>query len=375
MIFKILQVTFILFIPLFSKWLTRRGYIPVWLSPAVICYATGILIITFQPFPVDRALARSLSEVGILFAIPLLLYSTNLLHWMRYAKSSLLGFFICALSGFIGVSVAAYFFKDRIDEIWKIAGMLYGVYTGGTANMQAVGIALQTQESNFVLLNAADVFTCGIYLLFLTSVAHHFFGLFLRKFDGVTNPLESLYQEKGQFKWSDSLKGIGLTIGIVALSLGITWFIFGNITQATVLLLLLNTLSIAASFSKTIRHWQGTFETGEYFLLAFCVAVGMLADFKQILMEGGNMITFVAFALSATIFMNVVLSSLFNIDRDTMIITHTAGIYGPPFVGQVATAIGNRALIFSGMAMGLLGFALGNYCGIGLAYFLKWILY
>ncbi len=375
MIFKILQVTFILFIPLFSKWLTRRGYVPVWLSPAVICYATGILIITFQPFPVDRVLARSLSEVGILFAIPLLLYSTNLLHWMRYAKSSLLGFFICALSGFIGVSVAAYFFKDRIDEIWKIAGMLYGVYTGGTANMQAVGIALQTQESNFVLLNAADVFTCGIYLLFLTSVAHHFFGLFLRKFDGVTNPLESLYQEKGQFKWADSLKGIGLTIGIVALSLGITWLIFGNITQATVLLLLLNTLSIAASFSKTIRHWQGTFETGEYFLLAFCVAVGMLADFKQILLEGGNMITFVAFALSATIFMNVVLSSLFNIDRDTMIITHTAGIYGPPFVGQVATAIGNRELIFSGMAMGLLGFALGNYCGIGLAYFLKWLLY
>lgn len=375
MIFQALQIIIVVLFPFFCKWLLNSGKIPHWLSPAVLCYAVGILIGNIQPFPIDRPLARTLSEVGILFAIPLLLYSTNLVHWFRYAKTSLLGFFICAVSGFIGVSIAAYFFQNRISDIWKIAGMLYGVYTGGTANMQAVGIALQTPESKFVLLNASDVFTGGIYLLFLTSFAHSFFGLFLRKFEPKLEDTEGFFTpEKLPFRLIDGLKGILLTIGVVGVSVGSCWLIFGNMAQATFILLMLNTLSIGASFSPRIRGWRGTFETGELFLLGFCVAVGMLSDFKQIINEGGNMITFVAFALTLTIFMNVLLSSLFNIDRDTMIITHTAGIYGPPFVGQVATAIGNRELIFSGMAMGLLGFALGNYCGIGLAYFLKWLL-
>jgi uncharacterized membrane protein len=342
MIFQALQIIIVVLFPFFCKWLLNSGKVPHWLSPAVLCYAVGILIGNIQPFPIDRPLARTLSEVGILFAIPLLLYSTNLVHWFRYAKTSLLGFFICAVSGFIGVSIAAYFFQNRISDIWKIAGMLYGVYTGGTANMQAVGIALQTPESKFVLLNASDVFTGGIYLLFLTSFAHSFFGLFLRKFEPKLEDTEDFFTpEKLPFRLIDSLKGILLTIGVVGVSVGSCWLIFGNMAQATFILLMLNTLSIGASFSPRIRGWRGTF---------------------------------VAFALTLTIFMNVLLSSLFNIDRDTMIITHTAGIYGPPFVGQVATAIGNRELIFSGMAMGLLGFALGNYCGIGLAYFLKWLL-
>lgn len=375
MFFQVLQIIIVIVIPFLSKWFLNRGKIPHWLSPAVVCYATGILIGNFQPFPTDRPLARTLSEIGILFAIPLLLYATDLTKWLRYAKTSLLGFFICALSGFVGVGIAAYFFQHRISDIWKVGGMLYGVYTGSTANMQAVGIALQTPESNFVLLNAADVFTGGIYLLFLTSFAHHFFGLFLRKFQPqAASETTFALQEKVPFTWVDSLKGILLTIGVVGISVGLCWLIFGDIAHATFILLMLNALSIMISFSKKIRNWRGTFETGELFLLGFCVSVGLLSDFKQIINEGGNMITFVAFALTITIFMNVLLSNLLNIDRDTMIITHTAGIYGPPFVGQVATAIGNRELIFSGMAMGLLGFALGNYCGIGMAYFLKWLL-
>ena len=57
-----------------------------------------------------------------------------------------------------------------------------------------------------------------------------------------------------------------------------------------------------------------------------------------------------------------------------VMITSTAAIYGPVFVGQIASAIGNKKLIFTGIALGLLGFAVGNYLGIGLAYILKTIL-
>jgi len=52
------------------------------------------------------------------------------------------------------------------------------------------------------------------------------------------------------------------------------------------------------------------------------------------------------------------------VDRDTMMISSTAAICSPPFVGMVAGALGNRALIAPGIAAGILGYAMGNYLGV-----------
>ena len=54
-----------------------------------------------------------------------------------------------------------------------------------------------------------------------------------------------------------------------------------------------------------------------------------------------------------------------------MIITSTAAIYGPAFIGPVANAIKNRDMIVPGITMGLLGYAIGNYIGIGIAMLLR----
>ena len=137
---------------------------------------------------------------------------------------------------------------------------------------------------------------------------------------------------------------------------------------------MLTTLSILAATRKGISQLSGTFETGEYFLLIFCIALGMLADFGDIAASGLDILTYSALTLICTILLHFGLSYWFKIDRDTVMITSTAAIYGPVFVGQIASAIGNKKLIFTGIALGLLGFAIGNYLGIGLAYILKAIL-
>jgi uncharacterized membrane protein len=64
------------------------------------------------------------------------------------------------------------------------------------------------------------------------------------------------------------------------------------------------------------------------------------------------------------------LASLFKIDTDTILITSTAGIFGPPFVGPIAKALKNEEIIVSGITTGLVGYALGNYLG----YFVFWVL-
>jgi len=63
-----------------------------------------------------------------------------------------------------------------------------------------------------------------------------------------------------------------------------------------------------------------------------------------------------------------------KIDADTALITHVAAIYGPAFIGPVADSMRNRAIVVSGLTTGLIGYAVGNYVGLAVAYLLKLVL-
>jgi len=71
------------------------------------------------------------------------------------------------------------------------------------------------------------------------------------------------------------------------------------------------------------------------------------------------------------LFLHVLLSRLFKIDADTVMITSTALICSPPFVPVIAGAIKNKEIIISGLTVGIIGYAVGNYLGFFVAEMLK----
>jgi uncharacterized membrane protein len=48
-----------------------------------------------------------------------------------------------------------------------------------------------------------------------------------------------------------------------------------------------------------------------------------------------------------------------------------AGIFGPAFVAPMSQVLKNQAILFSGVTTGLVGYAVGNFAGIFVAYLLK----
>jgi uncharacterized membrane protein len=242
--------------------------------------------------------------------------------------------------------------------------------------MQAIGLALKAPQETIILVNAADVLLGGVYLLLLTSVVPKWLKAVLPEFqhDKAAAVDETETDPYQAFSYGHAIRAIGLTMLVIGSALGLTWLVYGQLGQLAFLILMLTSLSLAVSFIPTVRNWENTFETGEYFLLIFCVALGMLADFQSILEKGLGIVQFTAVALLGTILLHLLLARLFRIDRDTFLFTSVAAIYGPPFIGQIASITGNRQLILSGIAMGLLGYAIGNYLGIGLAYLLQWLL-
>lgn len=376
MLLKIFQFAFILLFPYWSAKIAKGSGLGKWLSPVVLCYGAGMVVGNLPFLQLDAAVSTQMTELSIVMAIPLLLFSTNLFKWLPYAGSSLLSFALCVISGLLATTLVAFLFRNQMEDGWMVSGMLVGIYTGGTPNMQAIGLALQADQEIIILLNGADIFCGGLFLIFLTSVAHSVFGRFLPDFDwsGGAQQLEELDLEQ-QIVWKDSLLAIGLTTIIIGASLGTTMLVFGDLSKTSFLILLLTTLSILATFLPQVQKWQGTFETGEYFLLMFCVALGMLADFAQIMAHGGDILLYTGLALSLTILLHTFMAYLFRIDRDTFMITSTAALYGPAFIGQIASVIGNKTLVLSGMVLGLLGYAIGNYLGISLAYLLQMLFY
>jgi uncharacterized membrane protein len=65
------------------------------------------------------------------------------------------------------------------------------------------------------------------------------------------------------------------------------------------------------------------------------------------------------------------LSKIFRVNADDYLITTTAFIYSPPFVPVIAAALKNKDVIVTGITVGVIGWVIGNYLGIGLAFLLK----
>lgn len=370
--------------PVLALWYQQRSQVSKWLSAIVLCYLAGILLRNFTKVPINDALAQQATEVSILLAIPLLLFSTRFREVSRHMRQGLRAFLLCIIAGLISCVGATLLFRGALPEAWKVGGMLVGIYTGGTPNMQAIGLATQAPQHYIILLNAADIFAGGLYLILLTSILPGILGHFMCPFfpfgsaetidkedPDATKETYNLSERELWYSWGSALL---LSVAVLGITLGLAYLIFGSFEVVAFIMLLLTSLAIACSFLPFVQKWLYTYELGEYFLLVFCVALGLQADFSTMLTEGQVILQFTAVAMVGTILLHLLLSVCLGVDRDTFLIASTAALYGPAFIGQVATVIKNRQLVLTGMALGLLGYAVGNYLGIGLAQLLYWYL-
>jgi uncharacterized membrane protein len=341
-------------------WMDRIGVV-------TLCYCVGIAMGN-SPFEIHEALTVQVLELVVPLSIPLLLFGADLRIW-RTSGGPMLTSFVC---GVVAVSIAvatmSVFFRDTLHEVSSLGGMMMGVYTGGTPNMSAIGIALDVDSELFVVLNAADVLCGGAVLLFFLSIGKPLIKRILPAPNSALTRSDVVLDESLDLR--GSFVGLGLSALVLGAALGIAMLLFGRLHEMTILLVI-TTLGIAGSSVPRIRNLKGTFAMGNYLLLVFCVAVGSLANLQQVASTAPHVLAYVGAIIGTTLVLHIAFARLFNIDADTMIISSVAGIFGPAFIAPVARAIRNPQVIPLGLALALLGFAIGNYCGLAMAYALK----
>ncbi len=379
MLVTVLLIAFYLLFPALVIWLGERRLAFVdKVGAIIVCYAVGLVLGNLRLIPASAAgLQDTLSSVMVPLALPLMFFSLDMGRWRRTGGRALLSFLLEVVAVLV-VSVAGFFvFRRGIGpEASKIAGMLNGVYTGGTINLAAIGAALQVDHTMYVAANTSDIVVSALYLLFLVTVGQRVIGLFLPKYKppaapaaGVTVEVEDYRSYTGIFRRErlfPLLAAFGAAVLIAAAGFSLTLVLPGQ--WGTIgAILAITTLSIAASFLRPLRRVKQTHQLGQYFILVFCLVVGSTADITKLLAAAPSVIGYVTVTVFGSLILHVALAAIFRIDTDTMIVTSVAGICSPPFVPMVASALKNRDVILPGVVTGLVGWVVGTYLGIGVS--------
>ncbi len=372
----VLAIVFLAF-PALAVFGANRNKVLEWLSPVVLCYLFGIILGNTPGWTPDTDLANTVTEATVLLAIPLLLFSTDFPKWLRVAPKAVLSFGLATLAVMVVAAAATVVMSNQDPETWKMAGMTVGVYTGGTPNMSAIGLALEVTDEKFVLVNGADVLLSAVYLLFLMTIAQRVLLKFLPAFqrsgleeESHTSGMEADPLLALKTRPRAVAGAIGLSLLIAGVTVGVVSLFDDSLPIAPVILGV-TTLGIALSFVPRIRNLAGTYETGQYLLLIFAVAIGTLANIREMADAFSTVFAFVAVVLGAAIFLHYLLAAIFRIDADTVLITSTAAVFGPAFVGPIAAVLKNREIVVSGLTTGVVGYAVGNYAGLAIAYLLQ----
>jgi uncharacterized membrane protein len=291
----------------------------------------------------------------------------------------MLSLLLALVAVLITVFSGYFLFKDKLDNIWQVSGMLVGVYTGGTPNLAAIQTALNVDKNLYLATHISDMFIGAIYFLFILSVGQRFFHLFLPKFkkinhsDSNVNEVNDFDDYRGMFK-KRTLKhlfiALGLSVLISAIGGGISFLVPEEASMA-VAILSITSLAVLFSFNKKVKKLEKSFQLGMYLILVFSLTVAAMGNIEQLLHSSPYILYYVALVIVGTFVLHMIFSAFFKIDADTTIVTTAALIMSPPFVPAVAGALKNRDILISGITVGIIGYAIGNYLGVMIAFWLK----
>jgi uncharacterized membrane protein len=330
-----------------------------------------------------RKVQDILTTIAIPLAFPLLLFSLNIRKWLKYAKSGFISMILALFSIIVIISTGYLIFKNVVPESWKVAGMLVGVYTGGTPNMASLSYALDVDPNLFLMTNTYDILIGAVTILFFIAAGPRVFRSVLPPFrkknesadtDQAVAEAESFEDFSGLLRkdrFFPLLKALGISLLIALVSAGIAMLLPDRAFQPAAILLI-TTLSVAASLIPSVNHIEKTFQLGMYFILVFSFAFASMADLSTVLNIGYlGLFAYVFYAYFGSLILHLILCKIFRVNADDYLITTTAFIYSPPFVPVIAAALKNKDVIVTGITVGVIGWIIGNYLGVGLGYFLK----
>jgi uncharacterized membrane protein len=382
MVAKVFLVLFYVFFPMVILYLCRKVPMINKLGSVVIAYGVGLIIGNTGILPEGSpSLLDGLTTITVPLAIPLLLFSANIRAWFSMAGKTLLSMLGALIAVIIVVTTGYLLFRGAgMKELWKISGMLVGLYSGGTPNLASLKMMLNVTPDVYLITHTYDLLLGSIYLLFLITLGRSVFGKLLRPYhfggkgahltmnqlDG-KDPYQGIFKKKTLIPLTGAL---GISVLLFAIGGGLSLLVPES-AQMVIVILTITTLGILMSLVPSVNRIDKTFELGMYLILIFSLVVASMANLREFSGAAPGLFLYITYVVFGGLILHVLFSRFAKVDADTMMVTSAALICSPPFVPVIAGAIRNREVIVSGLTVGILGYAIGNYLGYFIALLIK----
>lgn len=358
------------------------------LGTILMAYGVGILMSVINLTPTgleEKASIASLQEwimnIAVPIAIPLMLLSSDFTLWRKSIKKTLSVLIGGIVSVVLAVVLAFLIFDNQgIRDLWKAAGMIIGMFTGGTMNFVAIGQSLHTDPTTFTLFSTFEMFLSFFFLLFIISGGFRIFRWILPFSDAsITKDTTEIDAEfnfedyKGMLKpsiFGKMMLGMLLSLSFVVVGAGLALLFTGKLNEL-IIIFTITALAIGFSFIKPIRELPKTFELGMFFIILFSMVIASQFNLQSLSIANLSIIGFIFFVIIVATLLHLLISRLFKVPGDLFTVAHVALLYSPPFVPPVAGAMHNKKVLISGIVIGLVGYAVGTYLGVGVAEILR----
>lgn len=380
-----LLILIFLAVPALALWLVQRQAWAARVGTIVLCYAAGLLVGNLGLLPEAAAsVQKTVTEVTIALALPLILFTVDLRAWSRIAGRALLSMALAVLAVVIVASLLFMLYaRLGTPAAHELAGLAVGVYSGGTPNLAAIKTALGVDETRFLLFNAFDTVVGAAYLMFMLSVARPLAARWLpapavpatpaQPQAPTAEPDADVYGEDyaGLLNRAGALavlKSLAVAVLVVGLAVGLGEALGGS---AAIVIALLATAGLLASLVPTVRRLTASYKVGMALIYVFSFTVASMARLDSLrgadLALGG----FVIAAVLASLLLHLLLCRLARVDVDTFLVTSVSAICSPAFVPMVARHLRDRSVLASGIGTGVIGYAIGTQLGIAVALLLE----
>lgn len=350
----------------------------------IIAYAIGIIMALtgFIKFE-DPVQTQTLSTIqtwimnlSVPLAIPLMLFSCDFKLWTKSLPKTFLSL-IGGVSAVVVAIISAFFiFRNQgIENLNNVAGMMTGIYTGGTLNFYALGSALKVEPTIITFVYTFEMLVTFPLIMFIVGGGYKFFRKLMPFKDKSTTANETEVRLHDIEDYGNMLRRrtlpktlLGLLISIVFLAIGagLSFLITGKLHEM-IIILTITTLAIIASFFKPIRELPKTFELGMIFILMFSIVVASQFDISVVNYKALPLLFFVLYIMLIAVTLHILFCKIAKVNGDLFTVSITGLLCSPPFIPPVVSAIGNKKVLISGIVVGLVGYAIGTYLGIGIA--------
>jgi uncharacterized membrane protein len=361
-----------------KKWFGKVSGILVTMISMSVLSMTGVVPVASKP-EINVEVYNLVFDYFIPLAIPLMLFSSNLMKIIKESGKLLLAYIIGAIGIVLG-SFLAFYLIDLGADSSNTAGVITATLIGGSVNFVATAEILNFSTNPlFTATVAIDNFAANLYVLLLFLVPS---VALLKRFFSPSNDTNNVVEApdtKTENKKGITLERIAVSLFIAVLIAGTGTVLAPFVqklvhTELNMSILLITILAVLAAnlFPKPLKSLeQSAFSLGLWLMYIFLATIGAASNMQDILRVGMPVLAFYLTIMFFHLAFMLALAKLFKLDVYEVIISSAANIMGPSVAAPMAASLGQKKMITPAILVGILGYIIGTFIGVSIALLLS----